>query len=277
MLASITKDILINLKQLVRCKLLSSYIKGKYDIREFKLNEYEKNSNMLFILATGTTINELGRKHFEFIKRHDSFAINFFLYHEFMPDIYLFEHIRDLDLSKEWQRLIPKYYKEENPKYILTSTYSLRKLEEERFKEAKKAISNHLAEKLRYYKIQFARHYSGKTILWSRMINRVFAREYLLHNRGSVSVAIDFGRKRGFKKIVFCGVDMDSRGHFYDQDKRDGEMHKTAKRMFGLTTLKDYVVFCNSYFKDMEFYVSSNGSRLCEVLPVFDWKSEKSE
>ena len=50
-----------------------------------------KNSDKLFILAPGSSINGLNKKDFQEISRYDSIGLNYFIFHEFTPTGYLIE------------------------------------------------------------------------------------------------------------------------------------------------------------------------------------------
>lgn len=260
-------DYLRNIKQ-----LLIALLRKSNTTNRFTINTYKNRSNTLFILATGTTIKDISEKQWSYIKQHDSFAINFFLYHDFIPDVYMVEHIANSKMRKEFIRLVPKYLKHKYP-IIITNDHSWSLIQNnKKFNILKDFFNTKLLEKLKIFKIQFGRHKHLNSLWFSRFLNIFISKKYFLHIRGSVSVAIDFAIKKEFKNIVFCGVDMDNKGHFYDHKQHDAKLHRTAQRLWGNITLGDYINYCNKKYKKINFYVSSKESLLSKSIPVFEWE-----
>lgn len=268
---NIWKDICINIKQFFKSVLLNIKFKNKYHFKRFCFEEYKKKSDTIFILGTGRSIDEITNKQWNFIKKHDSLALNLFPFCDFIPNIYMFEHIRDKKARNNWLSIIKKYYNHK-PYLILTSNYSLNLIEtNSEYLEMKKILNKKLFNKLRFYPIYFARHYSIHTFYFSRFLSKLLPKSYLLHVRGSISVAIDFAVKMKYKNIVLCGIDLDNRGHFYDPPMCTKDLHKTALRINGLTSIDDYLLFCKKYFKYVNFFVASKKSRLSNFMSIYEW------
>ena len=53
--------------------------------------KYLKSSDKLFILAPGSSINNITKNEFQEISNHDSIGLNYFIFHEFVPTNYLIE------------------------------------------------------------------------------------------------------------------------------------------------------------------------------------------
>jgi hypothetical protein len=97
-----------------------------------------KNSDTLFALASGASINSYNDKDFIHIGLHDSIAVSFFLIHEFIPTFYLTEthnnNVGWFDLLKKKKESIyhvPIIYKSySSPKKIwkmITNALAMRK------------------------------------------------------------------------------------------------------------------------------------------------------
>ena len=50
-----------------------------------------KKNDKLFILAAGSSINQINQKDFQKISNYDSLGLNYFVFHEFIPTTYLIE------------------------------------------------------------------------------------------------------------------------------------------------------------------------------------------
>lgn len=265
-------DLLRNMKQFAKSIYFTFNNKFLYTYSFFDVSKYHKKSDILFILGTGTTINELDPADWNFIKNCDSIGMNFFCCHNFRPNILMFEHM-DENLLEKFTGTIRKYKDEISPEVIMTSDHSMRSFLNMKNEAAEllNTINVCLKRSFVVYKIQFGRHRSINTFWFSRFLNAILLKRHFLHIRGSVSVAIDFGIKAGFKKIVFCGVDMDNRGHFYDLEKPNGALHLTAQRIGGNVTLGDYIRYLVRKYPSIGFSISSKSSKLSQFLPVYKW------
>src|ERR1700732_770880 len=70
---------------------------GRLD--ELDLRKWQ-NSDTLFILGSGPSINQISSERWAAISHHDTIGFNFWLYHRFVPKIYFAEsHILGMDLQ----------------------------------------------------------------------------------------------------------------------------------------------------------------------------------
>ena len=196
-------------------------------LRDIDLREF-KSSDTVFILGSGSTINEISESKWEHIEDHDSFGLNFWLIHDHVPTVYVFE----LPVNTEQPGFQESYYNllqykgdtySETPIIVKDVPRTIGHLDTARY--PKTLISNtYLAEEIR--------------IPWRRTDYRVFNRSidwfnengYFesdgrmnpgLKKRASVSFLIHMAVKMGYEKIVLCGVDMNDSKYFYNENREE--------------------------------------------------------
>ena len=88
------------------------YLLGSIILLEFNKTSkiFIKKSDTIFILGSGSTINEINEKQWKNIKKHSTIGFNYFMFHNFIPDSYLIEpeRIKDFLLCKNLINLIKK-------------------------------------------------------------------------------------------------------------------------------------------------------------------------
>ncbi|MCL2825571.1 MAG: hypothetical protein FWD57_16385, partial [Polyangiaceae bacterium] len=69
------------------------YAEHKGGLRRFSLSDLarKKNSDTVFILGSGSSINAISEDRWRGIRRHDSFGFNFWLLHRHVPTLYATE------------------------------------------------------------------------------------------------------------------------------------------------------------------------------------------
>ena len=67
-----------------------------------------KKSNTLVILGTNASINNIKPAVWEKISEYDTLAVNYWLYHEYVPTYFVFEYSRDYRVALHQQALFRK-------------------------------------------------------------------------------------------------------------------------------------------------------------------------
>ena len=246
----------------------------KYRFKKFRVSEYQKKSSTLFILGTGNSVNDITKEDFEKIKNYDSFSINFFILHEFLTDIYMFEYIRDTERMLLWIETMREKIKRDMFRYILTSNLTLEKLKLPQYYPMRKFVYGRLKDNLAYYYVMLASCRTVKSLKYLNLFHRILPANIMLHVRGSLSVALNFAIRRKFKNIVLCGIDLDDAGNFFefsDSFQVSTGVHKTSLPIGGLSPIDEYVKFVVRHYVDIKFYVWSPKSKLSKVIEVFNW------
>ncbi|MDP2432798.1 MAG: hypothetical protein Q8O33_12300 [Pseudomonadota bacterium] len=254
-----------------------------------------KTSDTLFVLGSSPSINTMDDAMWHQIGRHDSIAFNYFLAHPFVPTYY---HLELLN-----QHL-----------GIFRSCYSQRS---EAYRNIPFMVNYlHIAGELKQSDLDFVhnlsvtvpRRYAGTSASEFHSILDYAYRKiepvdntYLVHNRASVSLMVSFAVLLGYTRIVFAGVDLNSTGYFYCderyaceairdllelrcQDKAEakpseaqGFLHITADPALWpehITIDRALEVFRDSVLKrrGIELYVTDRRSLLYPAFPV--WKNK---
>lgn len=249
-------------------------------LKALNISKYKK-SDTIFILGSGSSINELNKDQWEMIKKHDSFGINFWLIHSHVPTYYMFESGEDkeryetliklLQLKKHQYSHVPFIIKNiENPNLDL----------------------NPITEELRlnFYsgyelvipgRLESSLHKSIKLIKKFKILE---LQNIFLFKRASLSQALSFSLKAGYKNIVFCGVDLNNINYFYENDDyknknipipkkiQSESVHKTISETYGQITINKVILSLNNYLlkpNDIKLYIGSTKSALYPNLPYY--------
>ena len=77
-----------------------------------RINAKSKKSEIVFILGSGSSVNDLSDNDISHIEKHDTIGFNFWLYHDIVPDYYIFETPRDSIRKEEFYKLFSKKIKD---------------------------------------------------------------------------------------------------------------------------------------------------------------------
>jgi hypothetical protein len=225
----------------------------------------------MFIFGTGKSILEFKQHHFEHVKQFDSIGLNFFVLHNFIPTIYMFEYISGAERFQYWTAAAQqKLSRHSSPLYV-TSELTLKYLRKPQYEHMQAWIDTHLSDKLLYHKLFYTIVRTKQSLPYLMFLNNTFVKNALIHVKGSLSTAIDFAIKKKFETIVLCGIDLDDRGHFFPSDD-EGKMHATNLPSRTIK-IEEYLKFIfNKYSNKINFFISSKNSTLAKYLPLYqEW------
>lgn len=182
-----------------------------------QLSKNHKRSDTLFILGSGSSINQITDKQWNTIEQHDSIGFNFWIVHDFVPDFYKFE----LDLSEKNKRT-DYYYQILDKKWEL---YKNKIIIYNHF-DSKKDVPVQILQKLADNKIYYPRYIyiPGREIKSFNMSMKflkmfekyILNRPCLFAKRSSITLLISLALMWDYKKIVLCGIDLNNSKYFYD-------------------------------------------------------------
>jgi hypothetical protein len=220
-----------------------------------------KQSDTIFVLGSGASINQITEEQWKHIDSHDSIGLNRWPAHEFVPTYYVSELSTDRSESYKkqyWNLFNDKKSEYENTPFILKNpSTKYNSLETKDLPEwiRKKVIlscdSGFTAMKYinREKNRQIVTYMHEKDYFDQRNV------DFLYRMRGSISYLIHLAVVLGYKKIVLCGVDMVNSKYFFEHEdyqnkkvpriKKDvekGEDHKTYNKKYGDLTL-DKVIY----------------------------------
>jgi hypothetical protein len=178
-----------------------------------------KNSDTLFILGSGPSINEISVERWAAISNHDTIGINFWLYHRFVPTMYASEsQVRGLypQASVAYNSIAER--RAEDYVHTLKIIFNMHlKGQHEVFnwpREWKRGFftapdlplparnETELEYGLRYLRLRHAFDRRNKA-------------RYVFRYCSTVTAVIALGMMLGYAKIVLCGIDLKAQEYFY--------------------------------------------------------------
>jgi hypothetical protein len=181
-----------------------------------------KKSDTVFLLGSGPSINAIDDRKWAAIARHDSMAVNFWLFHKFVPTFYFYEAIgpRTDKYVEAFRRISERRASDyKNSVKVVTGLAELEP-DFELFRPDSWRRELHSV-----YTIPVAarddREFSyGLRLLRARgLFDRSRTINYVFKQASSITGLISLAVRMGYKRIVLCGVDLHSAEYFY-QDRR---------------------------------------------------------
>ena len=267
-------------------------------LSEFDYRLLRKENSTLFLLGSGESVEEVTADQWDFVGRSTSVGINSWAVHDFVPDAYSFEEVKDggyTDVSSTLSVLLSRpEVLSHRPRIVMlrphASTPASRVVD----------IPSDLRSEVRLY---------GRTTLFTRdaknlpqdlervlisMVRNKVPAGISLDAGMSVSRLISLGARAGFQRIVLVGVDLNSPRYFFDVnteywDRRKvapfnpwlnrGAVHDTegtTTRSFPASVIIPALSSAVQSVTGTEVFVSSESSALSSSLPVFRW-ADKGE
>lgn len=216
-----------------------------------------KNSDTLFILGSGASINDLSEAEWETIRGADTLGFNFWLVNDFVPSVYVFEclHEGDPDCACLVANLAARRDDYAGVPMILKDGERHRP---EVLSQFLGAMPESLRRQVRLtWDWEIPGHDFPDFVAQVRRLRSlgVFGRSFYpnIRKRASIFYLALLGLRAGYKNIVLCGVDLSNNAYFYDS--RCGEfeakgrsvplhrqavaapVHKTADPRYGELTI----------------------------------------
>ena len=266
------------------------------DVQQTELFD-KASKETLYILGSGSSINDLLPGHFSTISKGCSIGINVWAIHPFVPDVYSFESASQFDgvlgeVEFLEQRLRRPEVLQNRPKFLLLrqkiaagETQIIRFPDELRDHVYVYGRANLVTRNDRNLIGDLKRAFQ-------LMMRPSFPDNVLLDNGASVIRLITLGLAQGFSKIVLVGVDLDSRPYFWlanNYQNRDPEVERLFPRRSGLPhdTLEtlsrpfptDTVITALAAVSEELFgakiLAGSPSSSLANRLEVFRWEEHE--
>ncbi len=252
-----------------------------------------KRSDTVFVLATGASINRYEQSRWDTIGNHDSIGMNFFMLHEFVPDLYVMEKIEErnrrlLKVRSDAYRDVPIILKTQltnlSPGRLQAR---LQKLEQNP-PDVRNRI--YLSLDLLAAGNDLRQTYSAYRLMKRVGLFKTKPRFLLLtKRRGTITYIINLAVRIGYKRIVLCGVDLNHTEHFYDSKREEleerglpvppnpdsGTVHATNDPRKHPVTVENVIVAINETVLEplgVELYVGDRSSALHPHFSEFPWK-----
>lgn len=254
----------------------------------------KKNSDTIFILGSGSSINEYSSKQWQDIYNNDSLGFNFWILHDFVPSFYMFE----LPSDKNTKEFYLEKLRTKSLNYDSTITF----LKEGN--KGKKGLMNLPAELRTKVGTLFnptipmirAKHidFALKTMLILLNIFKKLKTLIVFNKRASLFSAIIFSYLLGYKNIVLCGVDLNNSSYFYEnntvnfQNNKDQfeqtieseKTHKTDDVKYGEVTISKLIERVDNVIlkpNNISLYIGTTNSSLASILPYYWEQNDEDE
>ncbi len=271
---------------MLKAKMLAC-MHGLSTIDSLDIKKYKK-SDTIFILGSGNSINSISADQWDFISKNDSLGLNFWIIHDFVPTFYCYEEPNNCGNRKDIFYDILNYKKDflcKSPiiiKDLLPSKVSFERIPKDLKKNIYLSFDFDIPSKgsesvMMQYLLELKK--SGR-------INPAKKIRYIYSITASLSYAVFFSLIMGYKKIVFCGVDLSDSLYFYEEQSEyykskgiivpksmqnpglhstDSKSHRKIPISHVLKVIYDLVAKEN----EVEFYVAKNYGALSKYFKVF--------
>lgn len=260
------------------------YILLPYD-KKFSYKKLIKSKSCdnkdFIVLGSGSSISDLNDIHFGYFKKNITIGLGRWVFHDFVPDIYLLETSDDPKLfqwTKDFIELINQKADSYSETFIIFDGASSSNI--------KRYIKRHLNSKL--YKNVFYSHtikppsghvkYFTSTLYLFRLLKFFSYFNLTLHCRSSTVLSALLGYFLGANKIVLAGIDgytgyfIPFNNHNFHKDfgglekNKSHTLHSTSNPAFGLPTLPDCIYEIDKNFIPMKLV--SNKSVLFPTIEL---------
>ncbi|MDC1425240.1 hypothetical protein N8135_03575 [Oceanospirillaceae bacterium] len=244
----------------------------------------KKTSDTLVVLGAGCTVNELSQTQVDELERYDVAGLSYSCVLPIKQRFYFYEcpSYNNTEFIKEHvTKVIP----------AINRAGEEGKLENLIWKNSQNKILNEFTNMKKYLSPKVSSILTDNPNVISKLlkcymksgINNLF----LIQKRGSVAALVQFGLLLKYKKIIFVGIDLNSRKYFFEDDAKYNEYGFTNPYLFDSSYNKDIhrtndassgipiIDVLKIMFKSSEsttFYVSSRNSALACCLPLWEWK-----
>jgi len=254
---------------------------------------FSRQTDTIFILGSGTSVNELTARDWLEIGRHTSVGLNSWVVHDFLPDFYAFEEMESLAYSSHSATLSRLLGREE----ILEKRPGVLILRPKLSTEPERIISvpQSLQEQVRLYgrtsvtTRKFSNLQSDLARLVSATDDRDFPASVVIDAGMSVVRMVSLAMRLGYKDAVLVGVDLNSNNYFWDTDVSHlmrrglqdfnpwytrGPVHdteETTNRAFPASKFIPALAKAGLDEHGFTLWVSSPTSKLAGDLPLYPW------
>ena len=282
------------LPRMVTGMLWISYAYAKKLGKPLKKLDHSKyaSSDTVFIMATGSSINDYPESRWATIRAHNSIGMNFFLLYDHVPTYYVMENMHDnhrklLSIRADDHANVPLILSAQVgnlhfgrlearlanlaqlERGVLDRTYLSLDLLPDGNKEEEMVRAYRMFERVGLFKVR--RRF--------RMLTK---------RRGSVTHLINLAVRIGYEKIVLCGVDLNHSEYFYDPLREDlesrglpvppnrqaGEAHDTNDPTIKPVTVKTVILKLNELVlepRGIRLYCGDKSSDLFPDLDEYPW------
>jgi len=259
--------------------------KGECSTSPEFFSDFKPKTHTVFIMGAGQSISKLTRSQWQQIEASDSFGCNFFIINDFIPDLYFIEGVQT---QSRFDCFLTHAKKKEEaysntPWIVLYESWK-------RVGQPVDLLPENIQKQI-YWNIPITirstsrKHIESKLNRWNKA--RRQGSKLLFAHAGSISLMLSAAVVAGYRDIVLCGVDLNSRLYFWEVDDKykglgpenvSGDTHETVDpkshfRKHSITADEYIYLFERVVLKPegITLSVSSSFSKLAETLPVYQF------
>lgn len=241
-----------------------------------------KTSDTLFILGSGASLNDLTRRDWDYIDQHDVAGLSFACLHPIHETFYILEA---LDPRVPGELKIAQVLNEH-----LYARVAEGRIGAVVLKDKKAGARSATMPASPYYVMPEVNLTTDNPADLRRVLQFVFRsglhRYCLFKKRSGIVSAALFGLALGYRRIVFCGVDLNQTRYYFEDAARypqfqdlparepEHDVHRTALPELGMPVDAVIQAINDVITSSTRFYVASKRSKLAEFLDVFDFEAE---
>lgn len=251
-----------------------------------------KKSDTVFVLGSGWSINNISDERWGVIADHDSFALNYWPVHPFVPKMHLFENIYSAESSdvKQFEAMFNAFQglmsrRADDYRNVTKIVSELQPLSR---RQLVFDIPQDYRRKLYLgYSVAVVARNEPELVAGIRYLRRqgIFASSahipWHFNYGGSVTKAMSLAVRMGYRRIVLCGVDLGKEDCFYHEPARypdacnwqfvpRSESHGTTLRLKWRLSAQEAICLFKSEVLDpagIQLFVESRSSTLFPRVP----------
>jgi hypothetical protein len=266
-------------------------------LSSLEINRIKGQTDTLFVLGSGASINNISKKGWEIIENNNSVGLNYWPIHDFIPTFLMFEMPRGERGNFFYDVLWKKKSLYANTPIIFKGLYKNRK-DFNGIEKVKTLFHPDLIDNIYLsYELSIPGRNENEFKLGLNHLDLTgfFSTgkqiQSLGQYRGTVTCALIFGIKAGYKNIVLCGVDLNDTKYFYEdlakyyQDKgiavpptgQTETIHKTNIALHNVLPVSKVIILLQDFFSEKhsgKIYVSNKKSALFPELEFYNLSDE---
>lgn len=237
----------------------------------------KRNRQTLYILGTGSSVNQISKEQWSLIAKEDSIGLNFWPIHDFVPTYWMFEASRD----RERNARLVELFEEKKVEYRGTTILikSISSIADDFFGDFfKRQVA---IMPVRDIALPDQNRSLMRLVLRSTFDISMKFRHSVIYGRGSMSLAVMLGIRLGYSNIVFVGCDLNDGSYFWDGDGRFSKYpsgitnapHNILKRESLQVNILDVIreVAPLAVGRGAFLYTLNPNSALAEVIPSWSF------
>lgn len=261
--------------------------RAEVGLTHFRNAQWRPTTETLFVLGSGSSINDLSERDFQYIDDSDSIGFNFWPIHAFVPSIYTVEAIDTATLPELRKPILEKLAKVvfERDDYIdvpkfLTDYEKSRRATWDRMPDAWKEST------FVYPTVPIFARSEEETRRAIRLLQDMGLfdqTDVLLKYRATLSLMVTFGIVHKYRRIVLCGVDITDPRYFWHDARRypqhvdflkpqSGTIHGTGRELPMMATIQEVLRVIRDVVarpRGIEIFVASERSALVPDFPIY--------